>query len=311
MPEPLVLNATDMFQWEALKMLINVSKNCTKQNFMEEPSWLKEPELILVVLQGLFRKTKRPKKKRLLIVAKQTNLTRQAVAIVLKLLQPPKKKHRLQNPMMEEVNHQKETMTKNEIALVVQVEVDQVIQKTEVIENDAAIKEEEKMKEIRRDNEIETEIVTGGQEAHQEEESLQIYVAVSRLVTDHHQEETMKEMPVVPFRAEQIEIESIEMLEGITYRHHADVPLLEIAGDPRMQTWNCLREDKIDPILVDQEYSPFLKYVSNSSVRKTGKVNAEDGLEKDNYSSLKKNVAEKTKSTGEPRKRDCTEKEMS
>lgn len=51
--------------------------------------------------------------------------------------------------------------------------------------------------------------------------------------------------------------------------------------------------------------------MSNSSVRKTGKVNAEDGLEKDNYSSLKKNVAEKTKSTGEPRKRDCTEKEMS
>jgi hypothetical protein len=66
MPELLVQNATDMFQWEALKMLINVSRNCTKRTFMEEPSWLKEQELILVALLELFRKTKRLKKKKLL-----------------------------------------------------------------------------------------------------------------------------------------------------------------------------------------------------------------------------------------------------
>ena len=33
------------------------------------------------------------------------------------------------------------------------------------------------------------------------------------------------------------------------------------------------------------EYSHFLKYVSNNSVRKTGKMNAEDVPEKGNYSS--------------------------
>ena len=70
--------------------------------------------------------------------------------------------------MMEEANPRNGKMTKLVMFLVATVEVDPVIQRTEMIET-VAIKEEEKRKGIKSDNA--TEIETGGQEAHQGEEN--------------------------------------------------------------------------------------------------------------------------------------------
>ena len=94
----------------------------------------------------------------------------------------------------------------------------------------------------------------------------------------------MRVMQEELFQEVQIETEWTEMQEEIISLHHADGHLPEIEGGHRMQTWNCLQEDKIDLIPVDQEYSRFLKYESNNNVKKTGKMNVGDVPEKDNCS---------------------------
>ena len=70
---------------------------------------------------------------------------------------------------MEKVNHPSEKMTEKGMPLEVIVEEDLIIWKIEMIEIDA-IKDEERKKEIRSDNEIEIE--TGGQEVRREEEMI-------------------------------------------------------------------------------------------------------------------------------------------